>query len=467
MRGQISFLSKGMYLVVVLVVIALLANRIADIRGSLSEQTEREYLRGKAWQIVDVLAGNVECLAYVEEGKIEGKKVELVSHRVLDVRKLEEFARKYSEIQPKCMKDFENGYRVKVSIIPFNLQSVGVAASEGVFDEIFSLIDGKKVVFSLDSSGSMIESAGVCEADPKYKNSKICCLKLFMSGFIDRMSEGSEIAVNAYSSGYKEYYKWLIYPFHVLDTDREELKKKIEGLTPMMGTPMCRGLKAAFELIEKEGGDAIVLLTDGCENVGCRRTNSVEIAENYADLGVPVYTIAFGTSACYSPLERIAKITDGEFFEAKTCEELIPTARERLNLTVEEKTWEFGNSEFSEGEAVSSRISLSTSVIVRFNETTFLPGILRIILVKGELEVMRGMIERTCVTQEEISRKLFFHYPLYLKEINGNQYVCLKGIKERCQRVDCGSKVEFSGIPRGGLYEITIKKVGDRVVVKV
>lgn len=80
----------------------------------------------------------------------------------------------------------------------------------------------------------------------------------------------------------------------------------------------------------------IVLITDGSNNTG--RLNPIPAAEDAAKLGIKIYTVAIGTEEGRLPssfqgfpekefdtatLEKIAKISGGEYFRAKTADDLV------------------------------------------------------------------------------------------------------------------------------------------------
>ena len=477
MKARTSFLMKGIYFILVLIIIAVILNQIVSLNIKTVEEEKRIELMDKSTDILETLAGNKRCLGYVEPGSIEGKDISLTLHRVIDIEKLKYFSSEFSDVEPDCAKDFEFGYRVKVENFPINISTHTVERQDAVFGKILKLIDGKKTVFVLDSSGSMNGDAGSCSVDTKYPDSKICCLKQFMYGFIDELKTGSGIAVNVY--GYHSTpYQWLISPFEILNGNRANLKNEISTLTPEDGTPMCKGLEAAFEFAKDNRVEAIVLLTDGTENDVCvypkcpgstgSGPSSADIARDYVDSGIPVHTVGFGTEGvCYPVLEEVASISGGEFFTAETCEELISES-ETVNFTIPREVWWFGDRYFSKEEALKDSVKVSIPVILRYNISTFVPGKMTITLVNGEFEKLIGFVEQSCLTETNSITSLVLHYPTRLDVRDGINYLCMEFLdEERCQRLACEKDIEFSGTRAPGNYRIYTRHEVDKLKIIV
>jgi len=457
--SQSSFFIKGVYLILILIVIAFVINQITSLHVSSTEQQKDIELIEKSNNILETLAGNNNCLAYEEPASIEGKHVELATHRVIDINKLNEFSQKYSDVEPDCAKDFTYGYRVEVETLPVNISTVESSRGESVFGELLELIDGKKTMFIIDLSGSMRQSAGKCE-DYTIVNTKLCCLKKFLIGFIEEMDENSEISVLPYA--YPPCERERLFDFMPIAGNQEFMEGKIVGLKAEGGTPMCVAFKNGFEYAINENAEAIVLLTDGCENCCCKRGgggcptgdySSVDIANEYSYSGIPVYTVGFGVGVCKTDLDKISEKTHGEFFEAKTCEELVSKPKEQINVTIKPMKWSFGDSVFSEKDALDQKNIISLPVMVYVNQSTFLPAKMKIILVKGELEQLVGFIEASCVTEKSLSLDMKLDYPVTFEKRQDGNYICMQFNEKKCQKLGCKKEIEFSNIQRPGHYK--------------
>ncbi|MDI6807014.1 MAG: VWA domain-containing protein [Candidatus Aenigmarchaeota archaeon] len=471
MKAQMSFLIKGIYLILILIVIAIVINQITSLNLITAAQIKSLELGSEAGDILEMLTGYERCLAYKELATIEGSEFNLSLHRVIDVNKLEKFADQFTDIQPDCARDFRFGYRARAKTFPLNITTLKIARVGGVYKEVLPLIDGKKVIFVMDVTGSMRGGCGEYEGKPV---TKIECVKIFLNNFIDEMSNESQVALLAYSTYYSCPGWGWIFPFTVLDgAARDELKNKVDPLPASGGTPMCNGLEEAFKYGEVNGAEAIVLLTDGCENAcNCRcgpPSSTVEVAKNYAYTGIPVHTIGFSahedegycdTVICVGPLNDTANITGGRYFRAKTCGELISHAEEALNIEIEPKEWEFGDMVFSKSEALREQISVSMPIIVYINSSTFLPGLIEVSLVDGELEQFIGLLEQSCLTERDLSSTLPLSYPVNLEIINNKNHICMQFRDgKECQRLACNKVIEFEGIKSPGNYEIAFQNI--------
>jgi hypothetical protein len=455
MRGKMNFLMKGIYLILVIIIIAIVINQITTVNVGVSKGQEENRLREKSMSILDTLVGSTKCLGYEESGKVEGKNIDLASHRIIDVEKLKNFSKDFADLEPDCARDFEFGYRVSVETLPINITTSEVKRQGGVLGKILELIDGKKTVFIADVSGSMGDIGGNCDIDPNFINMKICCLKLFLIGFVEKMKDESMITIIPYGDN-NECNPIELFPFTKLEGNRARIKNEIMKFTPIDGTPMCKALERGFEFAINNGGDAIVLLTDGCENICCYSSpQTPDIANQYKSSGIPVYTVAYGSYACIQPLEETAKISGGEYFDARTCEELISTPQESINVKMSKGFWQFGDSTSSENEALKGSDKISIPVIIYYNESTFIPGTMTIRLFNGELEKLVGFIEQTCLTGVDSTYSLFLDYPTSLEVREGKNYICIKfPDKKNCQMLACDKQINFSGTSAPGNYMI-------------
>ena len=305
---------KGIYFIIVLVIIAIVLNQIVSINLKNIQQWESVNLRDKSKNILETLTGNKNCLAYEEVANIEGTDVNLTSHRIIDVNKLRYFVDNFAELEPDCVRDFEYGYRVKVETFLINMKT-GFFTHEGsVFDQILSRIRGKKIVFIVDVSSSMDRFGGKCDVDPDRLNTKICCLKLFMSGFIEEMEDESMITILRYGHDPDACEPDMLFPFTELEGNRDWMNDTVMELEAIDMTPMCKALEKGFEIAINDRADAIVLLTDGCENRCCETEETHQVAERFKDRNIPVYTIAYGHQACPSTLIKTAEYTGGKYF---------------------------------------------------------------------------------------------------------------------------------------------------------
>jgi Ca-activated chloride channel family protein len=154
--------------------------------------------------------------------------------------------------------------------------------------------------------------------------------------FVDQVADDVEVGLISFSGNVAVEVEPTL--------DRERLDQGIEDLELAESTAIGDALSTGANLLVRMAGDdrpddiapgAIVLLSDGETTVG--RDTEVG-AQEAADAGVPVFTIAFGTEGGSisdpvtgdvlpvpvrpEPLEQVAETTDGAAYEAATATEL-------------------------------------------------------------------------------------------------------------------------------------------------
>jgi len=118
--------------------------------------------------------------------------------------------------------------------------------------------------------------------------------------------------------------------------------------------------------------------------------------------------------------------------------------------------WRFGTKEFSKKNALRRQNSISLPVVIRFNPSLFIPGTMRITVTDGELEELSGAIDLSCASGKDISRRIFFHYPVTYSDVD--KQICLNYPDKStvCRKLSCQKSVEFSGVRSPGSYLITL-----------
>ncbi|MBS3052253.1 MAG: hypothetical protein J4428_02705 [Candidatus Aenigmarchaeota archaeon] len=116
MKGSSKFLIKGVFLILTLLIIGISVNRLFSLNVATFEESEEQKLNNKAINTLEVLTGSKNCLAYDEIGKIEGREGELATHRILDIKKLDDFKTKYSDLEPSCARDYKVGYKIDIEV---------------------------------------------------------------------------------------------------------------------------------------------------------------------------------------------------------------------------------------------------------------------------------------------------------------------------------------------------------------
>lgn len=462
-----SFLTKGIYLILIMVVIAIFLNRVLSLQLFSSQEKISKEIASSAMHNLDILTGSEECLAVNSSIKINNINLELPPNRMLDVSKLDDFSFKFNEIEPDCCRDYNFGYRVRVETIPMEINSIPFNFSGTIFNEILQLIDSKNILFLLDSSGSMRDPAGVV--------SKIECLKDFMKAFVNQFKAGSGIAIIAYGLYSGDVCKSdkgvtgccikRILDLTILNGNRNSLIPIIDSLVAAGNTPISLALEEGFVYAISNNIHAIVLLTDGKETCMQDVHEAIKVAQKYKNYGIPVYTIGLGTVGVdFDLLKEIAKITSGKFFDARMCEELVsPKPREDLNVKIPEMFWEFGSTSFSKGDSLREELLTSIPVTIYFNQSTILPGKMTIRIVEGELESFVNVVERACATKEQARYRITLSYPTNIY----TDRICMNfrsGME--CQKIACDVPIELESLSPGK-YEILVQPTQNSIKVIV
>ena len=103
--------------------------------------------------------------------------------------------------------------------------------------------------------------------------------------------------------------------------DRSSITNMIDNQTLHSSTAIGTALETTLGVLERyQGGKAIVLFSDGKNNMGIMNLTSV--AETAAAMEIPVYTVFVGTygigEADPVVLEEISNMTGGKFYEVKS-----------------------------------------------------------------------------------------------------------------------------------------------------
>ncbi len=141
-------------------------------------------------------------------------------------------------------------------------------------------------------------------------------LKRAVSSFLEKLPEGSKVAVIAFGSEVDR-----LSPF---TTDRARIKQAVDAIEPAGATRFYDAVASALEMLDHESGRrAVLALTDGEDTFS--QSASLESAIGSARrLGLPVYTLGLGTEEEIESgdLRRLAVETRGQYYPAKSADQL-------------------------------------------------------------------------------------------------------------------------------------------------
>jgi VWFA-related protein len=141
-------------------------------------------------------------------------------------------------------------------------------------------------------------------------------LKRAVASFLEKLPEGSQLAVIAFGSE--------IHRLSLFTTDRGRIKKAIDALEPDGSTCFYDAVADALELLKVESGRrAILALTDG-EDTSSQSANLESVIASARRLGLPVYTLGLGSEDEIesADLRRLATSTRGQYYPARNADQL-------------------------------------------------------------------------------------------------------------------------------------------------
>ncbi|MGC9310123.1 MAG: vWA domain-containing protein [Candidatus Aenigmatarchaeota archaeon] len=445
-KGQMSYTIKSFMLIAGIIAFMILLFMVNSSSADAEEKNQKATLEIQARLTAQNLASSDKCLAYSAGGATQ--------KGIIDIGKLEGFAAKYADMEPECAPEEGFDYLVAVREEPLNVTIY--SRFGGDIEFLFNDINGKKTVFLIDVSASMLEPCGTFEGMEK---SKAECVGIFLESFIDRLSDGSEIALFVYPRN--------VWAFEMtrIGGNRDRLKGGINLLTEK-GTPMCVALGEAYEYAKKNRVERIVLLTDGCENSAeCWVGNSIRVTEENMDAGIPIHAIAFGEDVekCTWVMKEIANRSAGYYYRAADCEELAGKTPQ-YTITSEEKTWTFGTREYSPEGSQGSMLAVTLPVTIRHDQTNSRKATLTLEAIAGELETLGGKIEKACRGTEgyKDSFEMELDHPINC----ANKRLCISAGGGACKNLNCNPDIDFMEIPWRGSYAISIEKSGGKVIVR-
>ncbi|HZW34152.1 MAG TPA: VWA domain-containing protein [Isosphaeraceae bacterium] len=160
------------------------------------------------------------------------------------------------------------------------------------------------IVLVVDRSGSMEQE------------DRIGGLKRAVASFLEKLPEGSRVAVVAFGSE--------VDPLCPFTTDRSRIRAAVDSLQPEGSTRFYDAVADALERLGAESGRrAILALTDG-EDTDSRSANLDSAIAAARRLGLPVYTLGLGTEDEIesADLRRLAVQTRGQYYPARHADQL-------------------------------------------------------------------------------------------------------------------------------------------------
>ena len=171
------------------------------------------------------------------------------------------------------------------------------------------------IVLVVDHSGSMEEKNRIGALEAR-EESRIDSLKRAVASFLEKLPEGSRVAVVSFSSEVEDLCEFT--------TDRNHVLDAVNGLRPGGATRFYDAVAEALQLLDEQTGRrALLALTDGEDTASDSASLDSAIAAARR-LGLPVYTLGLGSEEeiASADLRRLATATRAQYYTARTADQL-------------------------------------------------------------------------------------------------------------------------------------------------
>ena len=141
-------------------------------------------------------------------------------------------------------------------------------------------------------------------------------LKRAVASFLEKLPEGSRVAVIAFGSEIKRLSTFA--------TDRSLVNRAVDSLEPDGSTCFYDAVADALDLLKAETGRrAILALTDG-EDTSSQFANLESVIVTARRLGLPVHTLGLGSEDEIesADLKKLATSTRGQYYPARNADQL-------------------------------------------------------------------------------------------------------------------------------------------------
>jgi Ca-activated chloride channel family protein len=182
-----------------------------------------------------------------------------------------------------------------------------------------------RVLIVLDVSGSMGDPAG--DGSATKLELAVDAVGASLDQFADRDAVGLRIFSTELEGSGSQTDQLDLVPIAAIGDQRDELRARLEGLTPVLGTPLYDVTADSYERMvaeyEPDRINAVVLLTDGRNDDPDGRYDLAGLLEQLTAGSegrqaqpVRVFPIAYGADADLATLRRIADATNAAVYDA-------------------------------------------------------------------------------------------------------------------------------------------------------
>jgi Ca-activated chloride channel family protein len=188
---------------------------------------------------------------------------------------------------------------------------------------------GARVMMVLDVSGSMGDPA-----DPNDPSgpTKLDLAKEAVAGGLDQFKDSDQVGLRIFTTnmgdGTRTYQD--LTPVEPIGPNREKLRRQVESLTPLDGTPLYQVTDESFTQMlagyDPELINAVILLTDGMNDDGDQSDDAEQLdrllttvkdnSDGENAKPVRIFTIAYGSATNPTELKRIAEASNATSYQA-------------------------------------------------------------------------------------------------------------------------------------------------------
>jgi hypothetical protein len=472
MKAQLSFLMKGIFLILVILIIFVVFYIITNYNYGLSVETKKLELKESSLNILDKLISR-QCLGY---------EVANTTSKTIDLNKLLEFTNKYQDSEPECARDTTFDYRIKVEKFGSNITFYGGSFAYVVCFTIAPCASAQTYLASkpyktslktwLEIANNNIKDCDAILIENDIANAPSTLHQAIKDNLLKFVEEGKLLVTTSFGLPTLEF----LFPSYVKSCKEEvcsdyrhpDCKKCIqlteEGRKELIDiqNPFWASFLEGdylFEILSPEVKVLVNFSKAPCQGgdvftppATC--SNAAMIMFNYGK-GIVIHQVMIlgGLTGDqeYNKVNLFTKILERYGGLGKT---VLNVFEDRPEI------WEFGVKNFSKKDAFRAEVTFSLPITIRIKDNQIQPGRITIKMVDGELEELVGVLDDVCISNITKELRLSLSYPV--EEKNG--YVCMRIEKEDiCKKTYC--KVNHFSINQGS-YTLSIKKVGDSIDVK-
>lgn len=470
MKAQLSFLMKGIYLILVIILIFIVSYLTTNHTHLLYSQSRQFELKESALNMLDKLVGS-NCLGF-ETGN--------TTHKIIDLSKLLEFVKKYPDFEPDCARDMLFDYRIEVEKFESNISFLG--GEEGY---LVCFTQAPCVTANTYLSAKKYQKRQISEEDIIKNRIKDCDAILIESSnpkllsndakknLLSFVEEGKLLVTTSFALDVLAF----LFPNYIASCNKDVCPgtvhncKKCIQLTEEGKKELGLGtLDYPFWANFYEGDFLFKVLSDKVKilaNFSSFPCTDGQVFSPPTDCSNAVLIMFnHGKGTVVHQVMILGGLTGSQEYNKVNIFTKILEKYGRLgkgvasNFKDRQEKWEFGVKNFSKKSALRNEITFSLPVLIRIKDNQIQPGKITIRMVDGELEELVGVFDSVCISN--ISKKLKISLTQALKGSKNDICIIVEGEKI-CKKLLCEMN-DLSIAP--GSYLLSIEKFGDKINVK-